>query len=302
MDPQNADALVGSDAVSYWRNVDMYVGGSEHAVGHLLYSRFWNKFLFDIGVAMDEEPFKALRNQGMILASDGRKMSKRWGNTVTPDEMIERFGSDSFRMYECFIGPFDASQPWIIDSLVGCSRFCERTWRLTQKTIEKQSKTTSQQELSTLHKTIKKVSSDIENFKFNTAVSSLMECITVLDRAENLSLDDCISFLKLVSVFAPYVTDELYQQVKTNRSEFASIHQTSWPQYNPDFCIDETVSMALQVNGKLRGSFSVKTNASNDEVLAIVSTMPEYEKWTTGKTIQKNIIIPNKIINVIVLD
>jgi leucyl-tRNA synthetase len=306
MDPQNTDELASPESIDYWRNVDMYVGGSEHATGHLLYSRFWNKFLFDINVARDEEPFQSLRNQGMILASDGRKMSKRWGNTVTPDEMVSRFGADAFRLYECFIGPFDASQPWIVDSLVGCARFCERVWRIGQRAIS----ATNQMDTDIaaqkiLHKTIKKVTTDIIEFKFNTAVAMLMECSTALDRAESVSVDDCIRFLQILSPFAPFVTDELYSQLqkkKDNNSSDQSIHQSAWPEYNTELTIDTVSTIAVQFNGKVRGTIDSDIDMSDADLLKDLKELLVYKKWTEGKTIVKHIVIPGKIVNVITAD
>ncbi len=296
MDPKNTTALAGQDAIEYWQRVDMYVGGTEHATGHLLYSRFWNKFLYDIGVAPTEEPFAALRNQGMILAADGRKMSKRWGNTVTPDEMIERFGADTFRLYQCFIGPFDASQPWIIDGLVGCRRFLERVWRIAYR-ARTEGVQSSEIARKSLHRTIKKVGEDIVDFKFNTAVAALMECINVLDR-EVLSVEDIRSLLVILAPFAPHMTEELYSVMGSSDS----IHRASWPEYSADVLTDNTVVIAVSVNGKPRGELEIPLDATEEEVIQLALSTDAYTRWVVGKSITKTIFVPNKIINFIVTD
>jgi len=306
MDPHNDSELASRANIAYWRDVDMYVGGAEHATGHLLYSRFWNKFLHDIGVAPTEEPFRALRNQGMILAADGSKMSKRRPEgVVTPDDMVARFGADSFRLYQCFIGPFEASQPWIIDGMVGCRRFIEKVWRLSPKVTSLQ---TTEKAQKVLHKTIKKVTEDIADFKFNTAVSTMMECINVWENSENISQDDFISFLKLLSPFAPHVSEELYQahgilplgKGELGEGSLISIHTSTWPTYNPEYLIDDTVTIALSINGKPRGELEIPMNASESEVLELARANEVYQKWTEGKTITKIIFVQNKILNIIV--
>ena len=294
MDTENRDNLVGRDAVSYWRNVDMYVGGSEHATGHLLYSRFWNKFLYDIGIAMDEEPFQVLRNQGMILASDGRKMSKRWGNTVTPDEMIARFGADSFRLYECFIGPFEASQPWIVDGLVGCARFCEKVWKLQSKVSV--DAITDSNAVSALHKTIRKVTSDISDFKFNTAVASLMEMANTYTQCEHISRNDYIVFIRMLSVLAPHMTEEIYHSYYLERG---SIHHSNWPDYDTELCIDTMMTIALQINAKLRATIDLPATSPEEEVILAVKASAEYQKWVGNTEPKKIIYVPGKIVSVI---
>lgn len=298
MDPHNDTELASPEAIHYWRNVDMYVGGSEHATGHLLYSRFWHKFLYDIGVTTDSEPFLAMRNQGLILASDGRKMSKRWGNTVTPDEMIERFGSDAFRLYECFIGPFDASQPWIIDGMVGCARFLERVWKLQPK-VSSVEPTSDAKAISQLHKTIKKVSSDIADFKFNTSVSALMELSNAFATCDTIALDDYIALCKLLAPFAPHMTEQLYHTLQPEVGD-NSIHHSDWPIYNPELLSDDMMTIAIQVNGKMRGTFEIATSSTESEVLEKAKEQEGYQKWTTGETIKKQIYIPGRLVSVIV--
>lgn len=299
MDPHNEQCLASEESIDYWQSVDMYVGGSEHATGHLLYSRFWNKFLFDIGVAPTEEPFRSLRNQGMILAADGRKMSKRWGNTITPDEMVERFGADTFRLYQCFIGPFDASQPWIIDGLVGCRRFLERVWRIVYTAQSRGSGdvATSSSAQKSLHKTIKKVQNDIADFKFNTAVAALMECINVLDK-EQVSTQDILQFLVVLAPFAPHLSEELYQSIYPGQS----IHQASWPQCDENYLTDDTVSIALSINGKPRGVLVVEFDAEQSSVFDMAQNSDVYKRWVAEHTVVKVIFVRNKIINIIVTE
>jgi leucyl-tRNA synthetase len=293
MDPQNKKAFAGEQEIAYWKNVDMYVGGQEHATGHLLYSRFWHKFLKDLGYVKTEEPFKALRNQGLIMGPDGRKMSKRWGNVINPDDVVDQLGADTLRVYEMFMGPFESSQPWSTDSIVGARRFVERVWKLQDRVS---SSKTPEAAVKALHKTIKKVTDDIANFSFNTSVSAMMICLNEMEKAEVIELSEFKKLLQILAPFAPHVTDELWSEI----GEKTSIHLAPWPKYDPKKIIDDTVAMGIQVNGKVRAEISVSKDISEADVQEKVLAIPEIAKWIDGKQVRKFIFIPGKIISIVV--
>ncbi len=301
LDPKNKKAFADRKELTYWfgkkKGVDVYVGGAEHATGHLLYSRFWHKVLFDFGYVPNPEPFQLLRNQGIILASDGRKMSKRWGNVINPDEIVKMYGADTLRLYEMFIGPFDASLPWQTESIIGPRRFIERVWRLTQTVLEKKSKHTEERAQRALHIAIKKVTDDIAEFSFNTAVSGMMICLNDMEKAEHLSVADMKKFLQILAPFAPHVSEELWLLL----GEKKSINHSGWPGYDPKKLESETMTIVIQVNGKVRADISVaRTMGQRDiEMLAL-----GHEKVTPflvgGGKPRKIIYVPNRLINIVV--
>ncbi len=298
IDPKNTDRFASSTELDYWFSetggVNMYIGGTEHATGHLLYSRFWHKVLHDLGYVKTDEPFAALRNQGMILASDGRKMSKRWGNVINPDDMVHQFGADTMRIYEMFMGPFEASQPWSVDGMVGSRRFVERVWRIG----ETLSPETSIDVLKSLHKTIKKVSEDIVNFNFNTAVSAMMILINEIEKQGNqISTTDYKKFLQILAPFAPHITEEIWQEYL---GETGSIHHALWPEYDESLIIENTITLGIQINGKVRGEIEIEKNLDENSVREQVLALPEIQKWTDSTEIKKFIYIPNKIINIVI--
>ncbi len=298
MDPLNKKELASKEALDYWQNVDVYVGGSEHATGHLLYARFWHKFLKDIGVVSTEEPFKVLKNQGMILATDGRKMSKRWGNIINPDDVIKLHGADTLRVYEAFMGPFDSSQPWSTDSIVGARRFIERIWRMAQKI--KNTKTpkeakTDQSVLKLLHKTIKKVQKDIEDFAFNTAVSSMMIWLNEAEKAECISKEDFLKFIQLLSPFAPAVTEEIWEMLGGK----GSVHVSAWPAYDTKIIQDSELKIVVQVNGKVRAEMSMTLDATEEEIQTLAMAHPTVQKFLDGANIKKIIYVKGKLINIV---
>ncbi len=293
MDPQNAKAFAGEKALKYWKNVDMYVGGSEHATGHLLYARFWHKFLHDMGYVPTDEPFKALRNQGMILASDGRKMSKRWGNVINPDEVVETYGADTLRLYEMFMGPFESTLPWSTDSIIGCRRFLERVWRLQEKVVAKGK--TSDDAQRALHKCIKKVTDDIKTFGFNTAVSAMMICEKSLTDAEVLTVDDFKKFLQVLAPFAPHMAEELW----TVLGEKKSIHVAGWPKFNAEKIKEDTITMAVQINGKVRGTITIAVDANQEQVQKAALEHVDIVRWLATMEVKKVIYVPGKIINIV---
>jgi leucyl-tRNA synthetase len=291
MDPKNKDAFAGKDAVNYWQDVDVYVGGAEHATGHLLYSRFWHKVLHDLGHVPTEEPFKLLKNQGLILASDGRKMSKRWGNVVNPDEMVNRFGADSFRLYEMFIGPFDQYTSWNTDGLVGTYRFLERVWRAKEKIGEEN------KEVDILvNKTIKKISEDIENFRFNTSVSSMMILVNKMEEVNSFSESNYKKFLQILAPFAPYMTEELWHEL----GETESIHKSEWPKADESKFKDEKIKIAVQINGKVRDEIEITQDASEEDVREITLSREAVKNFIGDQAVKKFIYVSGKIVNIVI--
>jgi leucyl-tRNA synthetase len=298
MDPKNKKELASKDAINYWQDVDLYVGGSEHATGHLLYARFWHKFLKDIGVVKSEEPFKVLKNQGMILATDGRKMSKRWGNVINPDDVIATHGADTMRVYEAFMGPFESSQPWSTDSIVGSRRFVERVWRLSEKVKNQSSKniTTDEKVLKILHKTIKKVTEDIQGFAFNTAISAMMVWLNDAEKADKIAKADFVKFIQILAPFAPAITEEIWE-VLGNKN---SIHKSTWPTFSPELVLDTEVNIAIQVNGKLRAEMVLAADATEDEARALALVHPNVVKFLLGQNPKKVIYVKGRLINIVV--
>ena len=298
MDPKNAKAFASKDEMKYWKNVDMYVGGAEHATGHLLYSRFWNKFLYDLGYVPMDEPFKALRNQGMILASNGGKMSKRNPEgVVNPDDIVSAYGADTLRLYEAFMGPFESSIPWSTESIIGSRRFIERVWKLAAKVHIKNSNNSARELLQkTLHKTIKKVTDDIQTFSFNTAISSMMILVNEMDKVESIAEKDFKMFLQILAPFIPHVADELWSSF----GEKKSVHISLWPKYDPKRIVEDMVTVGIQVNGKVRAEITLGKDADEKTVREAVLEMPEVTKWFEGKEIKKFIYIKGKIISVVI--
>jgi len=294
MDPKNDKNFVGEKAVKYWNNVDVYVGGAEHATGHLLYSRFWNKFLFDYQLITTDEPFKCYKNLGMILGSDSRKMSKRWGNVVNPDEVVKNVGADTLRLYESFMGPFEQEIAWSTDSMVGSRRFLERVWKLQEKVDKKF--TDNKEVVSLLHKTIKKVGEDIASFNANTAVSSMMIFVNLLDKQEKISIETYSDFIKILSPFAPHICEEIWANLGNKKS----IVITAWPKWDASKIVSGKVKMPVQINGKVRGMIEINGEASEKEVSEMALHNSDISKWTEGKEIKKTIFVKNRIINFII--
>ncbi|MFA7285736.1 MAG: class I tRNA ligase family protein [Candidatus Paceibacterota bacterium] len=294
MDPKNSKAVAGEKNMKYWKNVDMYVGGAEHATGHLLYARFWHKFLKDIGVAVTEEPFAKMRNQGMILAHDGRKMSKRWGNVVNPDDVVKTYGADTLRLYEMFIGPFDQYASWSTDGIIGPRRFLERVWKLQNK-INKNTKS-SKEFLYVLHNTINKISLELEDMRFNTCVSSLMILVSEMEKLESLNQSDYEKFLKILAPFAPHITEELWTELGNKKS----IHVSEWPKVEKKFLKQDTVKIVVQVNGKVRTEMLVDIDESEESVKNKVLKDQVIEKFLSGQEIKRVIYVKNRLINIVV--
>ncbi len=281
-----------------WLPVDMYVGGAEHATRHLIYARFWHKFLFDIGVVETDEPFQKLQNVGLILAPDGRKMSKRFGNVVNPDEIVERFGADSLRVYEMFMGPFNQAVAWSTDSLVGSRRFLEKVWRFCEKVQKGTGVELAKDTVALLHQTIKKVRTDILEFKFNTAISSLMILLNALEKETNISTDVFLTYLLLLAPFAPHLSEELWSQLGYKKS----IHLSSWPAYDEKLAVTDSVTIVVQINGKVRADFTASRDTAREKLQELALSLPAVQKWTEGKKMTKIIVVPNRLVNLVVAE
>ncbi len=294
IDPKNDKALVDKDKEKYWSPVDFYVGGAEHATRHLIYARFWHKFLYDIGVVNYDEPFSKLQTVGLIMAEDGRKMSKRWGNVINPDDVIERFGSDTFRLYEMFMGPFDASIAWSTEGLVGPRKFLEKIWKSYQSGYV--SGETSELLKKTLHKTIKKVGEDIGEMKYNTAISAMMVLANQLEKKKNISTEDFGKFLKILSPFAPHMTQELWSQMGNN----TFLIEETWPKYDEKYLSDDEITLVVQVNGKVRDKITVNADITEDEAKEKALESEKVQKHIGGKEIRKVIFVQGKLISIVV--
>lgn len=276
-----------------WLPVDLYMGGTEHAVGHLLYSRFWTKFLKDIGLLSCNEPFKKLFNQGMILGSDNTRMSKSKGNVVNPDDIFETHGADSLRLYEMFMGPLEAEKPWSTESLNGAKKFLDRVWRMFEFPIEKD-------EVESLrfsyHQTIKKVTEDYEKLGFNTAISQMMIFVNEVYKEQRLSKEQARGFLKLLNPICPHLTEELNKEVLKSHEELI---YSDWPTYNETYLVLDEVEVVVQVNGKVRARMQCKTDLDQEEVKKLAFSQPNVEKHLEGLTVRKVVVIPNKLVNIV---
>lgn len=300
MDPKNNKEFASRKATDYWNQVDMYVGGQEHATGHLLYSRFWTNFLCDMGYISFKEPFRKMKNQGMILGSDSRKMSKRWGNVVNPDDIVKNYGADTLRVYEMFMGPFDQMLPWSTESIIGSRRFLEKVWRIGNRVIVDKSLSTSPELEIILHKTIKKVTEDIESFAFNTAISSMMifvnETDTTLSKGQVISQDDFKKFLQILSPFAPHLSEELWCELKEKKTITKSI----WPQWDENKIIDQNIKIIVQVNGKVRTEILVSKDDTEEKIKDMILSNDIVKNWTNGKEIKRFIFVPGRLANVVI--
>ncbi|MBU3668844.1 MAG: leucine--tRNA ligase [Candidatus Taylorbacteria bacterium] len=300
IDPKNKKALVDPKKEKYWQPVDMYVGGTEHATRHLIYARFWHKFLYDIGVVSTKEPFKELKNQGLIGGPDGRKMSKRYGNVVNPDDIVKLYGADTLRVYEMFMGPFDAGIAWSTDNIIGSRRFVEKIWRLRDKVVLPVKKTDTEPQLSEeneslLHKTIKKVTEDVQGFALNTAISSLMILVNGLEKEEKISKTTYETVLRIFAPFAPYMTEELWSSLKNKKS----IHLETWPEFNPKKLVTSTFKIVVQINSKVRAQFETKSDTEADVVGAALQ-LPEIVAKLQGKNPLRHFYVKGKLINFVV--
>ena len=319
LDPHNDSAFVAPEVEQYWMGstgapggVDLYVGGTEHAVLHLLYARFWHKVLYDYGLVSTNEPFNKLVNQGLILGEDGQKMSKSRGNVVNPDDIVRDYGADAIRLYEMFMGPLKEVKPWATKGVEGISRFLARVWRVAM--VENQEgewilsgkvrpsgADTLTPVRKELHRTIKKVTEDIEAMSFNTAISKMMECTNAMTSAESVEPADYIGLLHVLNPFAPHITEELYSRLRAAYPELPACQLAlqDWPSYNPDFLVENTKEIVIQVNGKLRDKVEMPADASREELEAAALAAPRVAEFTEGKTVRKVIVVPGRLVNIV---
>lgn len=295
LDPKNSSELASPEAIKYWMPVDWYNGGMEHTTLHLLYSRFWYKFLYDIGIAPSPEPYKKRTSHGLILGENGEKMSKSKGNVVNPDEIVETYGADTMRIYEMFIGDYEQPAPWSTKGIRGSKRFIDRVWGL-QDIISQPNESNKKLE-SSFHKTIKKVTEDIENLKFNTAIAALMALINEIYAAGSITREQLRIFTLLASPFAPHIAEEIFSICKLGEG-FASLQ--SWPVFDESKCIDNEVEMVLQINGKIKAKVSVPRGLGKDEILEIAKENESFSKNLGEKEIIKVIYVQDKLLNVVV--
>ena len=363
MDPHNDKALVGKEADEYWRNVDLYVGGAEHATGHLIYSRFWNKFLFDLGAVVEPEPFKKLVNQGMIqgrtsfvyrikdtntfvskglkkdydvtpirvdismvsndvldldrfkawrpefadaefILEDGKyvcgyaveKMSKSMFNVVNPDDIVERYGADTLRLYEMFLGPIEQSKPWDTNGIDGANRFIKKLWGQFDKIDVADNSPMTREELKTMHKLIKKVTGDIEGFSFNTSVAAFMVALNELTAQKSKNRDAMELFTRLIAPFTPHIAEEFWHRL----GNAGSVVDAEWPAWNEEYLKEDMVKYPVSFNGKTRFMLNVAADADKAAVEAAALASPEAERWLDGKTPKKVIVVPGKIVNIVI--
>lgn len=305
-DPHNSEAPFDPEKVKFWLPVDDYIGGAEHAVMHLLYARMWTKVMADAGLIDFKEPFKTLRNQGMILAPDGRKMSKSWGNVIAPDEIIEQgYGADAIRLMELFIGPWNQSAAWSVEGMGGCFRFLQRVWTLVQEYLDTKPEATkdNKQLVATTHKAIKKVSQDMRDLGFNTAIASLMELVNELykQKAEDNFTSKqwpfvLSSLLQLLAPFAPHIAEELWQELGNK----GSIHTSEWPTWDESLLVSDTMTIVVQVNGKVRSQLVITTDSTEQAVTSAAKADKKVAGYLDGKDIKKTIYVPGRLVNFVV--
>ena len=313
-DPQNTGRFISNEAEDYWTDekpgmVDLYVGGTEHAVLHLLYARFWHKVLFDLGHVRTPEPFQKLVNQGMILGEDGAKMSKTRGNVVNPDDVVSEYGADSLRLYEMFMGPLEQVKPWQMKGVEGVSRFLARVWRLALEEQEgewivstkiQDAPCNDKALLRVVHETIKKVGEDIEKLNFNTAISQMMICTNAFTQAATVPLKEFIQFLTVLNPFAPHLTEEINSRVAAVSNRQAPIlSETAWPAYDPEALVRNEIELVVQVNGKLRDRLVVSKDIDEEGAKAAAFASSKVGEHLDGKTIRKIVFIPGKIFNIV---
>jgi leucyl-tRNA synthetase len=294
MDAHNDNALASKEALDYWAPVDWYNGGMEHTTLHLLYSRFWHKFLYDIGVVPTKEPYMKRTSHGMILGENNEKMSKSRGNVVNPDEVVDQFGADAFRAYEMFIGAFDQSTPWSQQGLKGCYKFIERVWNL-QSIVNDEEGYSADLEKN-VHKTIKKVGEDYERMKFNTAIAAMMSLVNDFTKKGSVTKGEYMTLITLLNPVAPHMTEELWEMY--GGKGFLSV--AKWPEYDEAKTVDNEIEIVVQINGKIKERTMVAADADKDAVLAQVKSSDTIKSFIDGKTIVKEIVVPGKLVNIVV--
>ena len=294
IDPDNKDFLASKEALEYWTPVDWYNGGMEHTTLHLLYSRFWHKFLYDIGVVPTKEPYAKRTSHGMILGENGEKMSKSRGNVVNPDDIVNEFGADTMRLYEMFIGDFEKSAPWSAQGIKGCSRFIERVWNLNNAVCD--GDTYSEKLEKSMHKTIKKVSIDIENLKFNTAIAAIMAFLNDVYKVGKINKKELKTLLILLNPFAPHMTEEMWEL----NGFSGMLNQAKWPEFDEEKCVDNEIEIVVQINGKTRDKLVIPSDLPKEEYEIKAKELDNIKANIEGKTIVKVIAVPGKLVNIVV--
>ena len=293
-DNKNTECLASKDALDYWMPVDWYNGGMEHVTRHLIYSRFWHKFLYDIGEVTTSEPYAKRTAQGLILGPDGQKMSKSRGNVVDPNDVVAEYGADTLRLYVLFMGDYEQAAPWSESSMKGCKRFLDRVWKLQEKVVDGDAY--SDKLRSSMHKTIKKVSEDIENLRFNTAIAAMMGLLNQIDEAGAVTKAEYRDLLIMLNPFAPHITEELFETMGFG----GVLNEQKWVEYDEAQCVDNTVEIVVQINGKVKAHFDAAVNSDRETLEKMAFELPEVQKLTDGKTIVKKIAVPNKLVNIVV--
>jgi leucyl-tRNA synthetase len=307
IDPKNAKVFADKAKIEKWTPIDWYNGGMEHTTLHLLYSRFWHKFLFDLGLVTTSEPYQKRTSHGLVLAQGGEKMSKSKGNVVNPDDVVKLYGADTLRVYEMFMGPFDQPIAWSTDNMIGSRRFLERIWRLIEKVDLAPKALSADGELGALgaksgeldalvHKTIKKVSDDIESMSFNTAISSLMILLNALEKESAIGKATYKILLQLTAPFAPHITEELWSSLKEKKS----VHEQPWPDYDPAKLVASTVTITVQVNGKMRDTLEISPEATEEEVKNKAMSLENVNKWLDKAIVKRVIYVKNRLINIVI--
>lgn len=295
MDPHNDESFASKEALNYWHQVDWYNGGMEHTTLHLLYSRFWHKFLYDIGQVPTAEPYAKRTSHGMILGENGEKMSKSRGNVVNPDDVVNEFGADTLRLYEMFIGDFEKAAPWSNAGIKGCRRFIERYWNLQSILVDGEAIRPEME--NSFHKAIKKVSYDIENLKFNTAIASLMALMNVIAEKGSINKAELSVFTMLLNPFAPHVTEEVWSEMKLGEG---MVTEQIWPKYDESKCKDDVIEIVVQVNGKVRTRLYVAADIQKDDAIALAKAEDRIAAEINGKNVVKEIYVPGKLVNIVV--
>ena len=293
-DPNNNDEFASQEALKYWMPVDWYNGGMEHDTRHMIYSRFWHKFLYDLGLVPTSEPYAKRTAQGLILGPDGEKMSKSRGNVVDPNDVVDEYGADVLRLYVLFMGDYEKAAPWSESSVKGCKRFVDRIWALQDKVVD--SDEYSDKLRSLMHKTIKKVSDDIESMKFNTAIAAMMTLLNEIYNVGSITKKEFRDLLIILNPFAPHVTEELYQMIGCE----GVLDEQEWVTYDEALCKDDTIEIVCQINGKVKSKLTIHTDAAKDDVIALAKADEAIVKATEGKNIVKEIYVPNKLVNLVV--
>ena len=294
MDPHNDKEIASKEALEYWSPIDWYNGGMEHTTLHLLYSRFWNKFLYDIGVVPNSEPYQKRTSHGMILGSNGEKMSKSKGNVINPDDIVKEFGADTFRVYEMFMGPFDQTAAWSMESIRGCGKFLDRVWNMQEILVDGDEYSEKHEKM--MHKAIKKVTSDIEEMKFNTSVAEFMKMTNEFYKDKMINKAEYKTFLQLLNPFAPHITEELFSIL----GEKSTINETPWPKYDETKTIDDEMEIPVQINGKLKAVVLVSKEATQEEIKKVVDNNETIQNILNGKQVIKEIYVKGKIYNIVV--